>query len=366
MIILAIESSCDDTSVCILRPPAKAGDFPQIVALNGLNQDLVLAKWGGVIPEIAARNHLAKLAPLLEQCLQESQLSVKQVDQIAVTTHPGLLGPLLTGLNAAKALALLFERPINPVNHLYAHLEAVHLTENVAYPYLGLLASGGHCLYMLVTSSRDFKILGRTVDDAAGEAFDKGGKLLGLGYPAGAKIDQLAKQGKPTIKFPIGLKDSGDAMLSFSGVKTALRLYLEQHGLPAGEALANLCCSYQEAITDALVLKLKKALQPYPKLPIVVGGGVASNSNLRQKVANFGRAYDHPTYFVAPRYCTDNSAMIANYAYRTPENAVAYPACLALEAAGRFIPKGVGPENNAPTSQANQPNQPNQANHHGK
>jgi N6-L-threonylcarbamoyladenine synthase len=343
MIILAIETSCDDTSVCILRSPSAGEDFPQVQALNFFSQEMILARWGGVIPEIAARNHLAKLAPLLEQCLSDSKVDPAHIDQIAVTTHPGLLGPLLTGLNAAKALALLFQKPINPVNHLYAHLQAVHLTEKVPYPYLGLLASGGHCLYMLVTSPTDFKILGRTVDDAAGEAFDKGGKLLGLGYPAGAKIDQHAARGKRTIAFPIGLKDSHDAMLSFSGVKTALRLYLEEHHLPApGPAFDDLCCSYQEAITDALVLKLAAAAQNYPQLPIVVGGGVASNSNLRQKVAAWGQEHQHPTFFVAPRYCTDNSAMVANYAWQTPQNAVAYPACLGLEAAGRFIEKGVG------------------------
>ena len=343
MIILAIETSCDDTSVCILRSPAPGETFPQVQALNFFSQEMILAKWGGVIPEIAARNHLAKLAPLLEQCLRDSKVDPAAIDQIAVTTHPGLLGPLLTGLNAAKALALLFQKPINPVNHLYAHLQAVHLTEKVAYPYLGLLASGGHCLYMLVNSATDFKVLGRTVDDAAGEAFDKGGKLLGLGYPAGAKIDQYASSGQRTIKFPIGLKDSHDAMLSFSGVKTALRLYLEGHGLPpAGADFANLCCSYQEAITDALVLKLSYAAQAYPQIPLVVGGGVARNRNLRQKVAAWGQAHQHPTYFVAPPYCTDNSAMVANYAWQTPQQAVAYPACLSLEAFGRFIAKGVG------------------------
>ena len=171
---------------------ASASGPPHILACHTFDQEEELAPWGGVVPEIAARNHLDKLAPLLEKSFKEAKMSAEQVDFIGVTTHPGLLGPLLTGLNAAKTLCLIHHTPIVPVNHLYAHIEAIHLVREIPYPYLGLIVSGGHSLFVLAHSQLNFEILGTTVDDAAGEAFDKGGKLLGLPYPAGKHIDQLA------------------------------------------------------------------------------------------------------------------------------------------------------------------------------
>jgi N6-L-threonylcarbamoyladenine synthase len=341
-IILAIETSCDDTSIAILRgDPTQLTVQPELLSHNSFSQELILKRWGGVVPEIAARNHVLKIRPLLEQSFEETKLDPKEINLIAVTAYPGLLGPLLTGITAAKTISLLHQLPILPVNHLYAHLEAIHLTESVSYPYLGLLVSGGHSIYFLVSSSREFQIIGKSIDDAAGEAFDKGGKLMGLGYPAGKIIDEMAATGdEKKFTFPISMLDSRDANLSFSGVKTSLRNFLDRK-VNENCNLNDLCASYQYAIVMALLYKCKKALslcENY-KLPIVIGGGVACNSSLRKKF----RAEFSDVHFVAPQFCTDNGAMVANYALRTYNDAIAFPHCLAsIDARGNFLNKNKG------------------------
>ena len=357
-LVLGIETSCDDTSICLLKgPPGTGHEAPEVLAHLSFSQEKILKKWGGVVPEIASRNHLEKLTPLIEEAFERTNIKPKAIDLIGVTTHPGLLGPLLTGLNAAKSLSLILEKPILPVNHVYAHLEAVHLTPNIkiSYPYFGLIVSGGHSLYLLVHSPSEFEILGTTRDDAAGEAFDKGGKLIGLGYPAGRIIDDLAKKGDPkTFEFPIGLKGSKDSSLSFSGVKTSMRQFLEKNphhkvidgnmpeeGTEAFQNLANLCASYQESIIKALALKasfaMKAALEISKKehLAFVIGGGVACNSRLRTVLKEKFKE----TYFVEPKFCTDNGAMIANFALRNAKNAINFPECLSLDAKSSFIQK---------------------------
>jgi N6-L-threonylcarbamoyladenine synthase len=341
-IILSFETSCDDTSIAIIR--GSSTDFeslPELILMNSFSQEILLKKWGGVVPEIAARNHLEKIHPLLVATLNDSKINMNEIDAIAVTTHPGLMGPLLTGINAAKTLALIYKKPIYSANHLYAHLEAIHLTAKIAYPYLGLLVSGGHSLYALVTSPREFEILGSTIDDAAGEAFDKGGKILGLGYPAGKEIDVKAKMGDRTkYTFPISYQKKDDANLSFSGVKTALRNFVEN---PENQnaKVEDVCASYQEAIVAALARKLLSALKmarvktSLKSLPIVVGGGVACNSRLRAVILeNFTDAH-----FVAPKFCTDNASMIANLALRNFNDCVSFPLSLTLDAKGQFISK---------------------------
>lgn len=340
-LILGIETSCDDTSIAILKGnPDDLSQKPTLLSHQSFSQELLLLKWGGVVPEIAARNHLEKIGPLLKASLKEANIKISEFDLLAVTTHPGLLGPLLTGINCAKTIALLYELPIVSVNHLYAHLEAIHLTEDVPYPYLGLLVSGGHSMYMLVCSPNDFEILGNSIDDAAGEAFDKGGKLLGLGYPAGKIIDEKAKAGDQTkYKFPISMLDSGDATLSFSGVKTALRNFIEEHP-DKNYKVEDVCASYQYAIIEALSKKLQVAIdiafKKYGRdLPIVVGGGVACNSLLRSTLNN---KFNH-IHFVTPKFCTDNGAMIAHYALRTYYHALPFPNCLLLDAKGQFVSK---------------------------
>lgn len=339
MIVLGIETSCDDTSLCLIK--GDNSSRPEVLAHTRFSQDMILKEWGGVVPEIAARNHLAKLAPLIKQTFEEAKLSMSDVDLLGVTTHPGLLGPLLTGLNAAKTLALLYKKPIVAVNHLFAHLEAVHLHEEISYPYLGLVVSGGHTLFLLVKSSTDFEPLGSTLDDAAGEAFDKGGKLLGLGYPAGVHIDQHAKLGNPkAINFPVGIRDSKNANFSFSGLKTSIRTFIDKEGIPTGQRLNDVCASYQDAIVRAIVLKTKyaKAIakeKTGQNLRLIVGGGVACNSGLRQGLTT---KYQD-TIFVEPRFCTDNGAMVANLALRSQNEAIPFPECLSVDARGRYVQK---------------------------
>ncbi len=339
-LVLGIETSCDETSVCLLT---EGQPFAHVLGHLTFSQEDFLSKWGGVVPEIAARGHLFKLTPLLQQLFEETDRNPQDLEAIGVTVTPGLLGPLLTGLGTAKTLALFFEKPLLPVNHLYAHLEAIHLTESCPYPYLGLLVSGGHSLFFLVRSSQDFHVLGSTKDDAAGEAFDKGGKILGLGYPAGRLIDEYARQGDAeTFDFPIGLKQENSPHMSFSGLKAALKRLIDTHPewmqKPYNQTFFDLCASYQEAIVQALKLKLqqaqakaKKLLSCSHDLPVVVGGGVACNSRLRQVLKH--------AQFVAPKYCTDNGAMIAHYTLKNLEQAIAYPDCLHLDARGRFIDK---------------------------
>ena len=205
--VLGIETSCDDTSVSIVKSEKSKHE---IISHLSFSQIALLEQWGGVVPEIAARNHLAKITPLLQESFKQAQIKPTELKSIGVTSYPGLLGALLTGINAAKSLSFLHEIPIVPVNHLYAHLEAIHIDQEIEYPYLGILLSGGHSIFFLVRSSTDFIILGSTIDDAAGEAFDKGGKLLGLGYPAGHIIDRLASFAQKTDSslFPIGLKST--------------------------------------------------------------------------------------------------------------------------------------------------------------
>jgi N6-L-threonylcarbamoyladenine synthase len=351
-IVLGIETSCDDTSICLLKETTSS---PEILAHVSFTQEEILKKWGGVVPEIAAREHLLKVTPLLQEAFSLAQLKIHQIDLIGVTALPGLLGPLLTGMNAAKTIALLAQKPIVAVNHLYAHMEAIHLTEQIKYPYLGLLISGGHSVFFWVTGPDQFEVLGSTIDDAAGEAFDKGGKLMGLGYPAGKIIDSLARFGDPTrFEFPIGLHGSRDARMSFSGLKTALRVVLEKNptllkALPSqymaredsSQIFYDLCASYQNAIVNALIFKTKFAkamlLEKYKmqNFPLVIGGGVACNSTIRE---TFTQKYKN-VHFVKPIFCTDNGAMVANFALRNLTHAHPFPSCLGIDARGRFIDK---------------------------
>jgi len=357
-IVLGIETSCDDTSISIIEEAASENDLPRVISHFSFGQEELLAQWGGVVPEIAARNHLAKLTPLLKEAFTAAKLAPSDIDYISVTTSPGLLGPLLTGLNAAKTLALIHQKPIISVNHLYAHLEAIHLTDKVEYPYLGLLVSGGHSIFFWVQNKNDFKVLGSTIDDAAGEAFDKGGKLLDLGYPAGKIIDQLATFGDAKkYQFPIGLLGSKDARMSYSGLKTSLRVFLDKNPEilsqrpqqfesldPKSQDFYDVCASYQAAIVNALTFKAKYAIniavEKYgaPKKPaIVIGGGVACNTGLRSA---FKEKYQkNGLHIVSPKYCTDNGAMIANYGVRNTDLAISFPNCLELDSRGRFINK---------------------------
>jgi len=341
-LILGIETSCDDTSIALIQ--GNVEDFnqlPKILAFESFSQEILLRKWGGVVPEIAARNHMEKIPPLLESVMNHAQKKYAEIDLISVTTTPGLLGPLLTGLTTAKTLSLIHHTPIAPINHLMAHLEAIHLDSIVPYPYLGLLVSGGHSMFLKVEGPNQFEILGNTIDDAAGEAFDKGGKLLGLGYPAGKIIDDLAKTGDPKkISFPVSLLDKNEAHMSFSGLKSALRLFIEQ-GKNQSEKMEDICASYQHAIIEAFMKKLVVAKNIFTQktklsnFPIVVGGGVACNSYLRSQLSHM----DQNILFVAPRFCTDNGAMVANLGLRSYASRIHFPECLNLDAKNLLVSK---------------------------
>lgn len=331
-LILGIETSCDDTSIAIVRGDT---DHTEVLSLVSQNSEKLLSRWGGVVPEIAAREHVKLLSPLIQVALNDAGLSLKAIQEIAVTSAPGLIGALLTGLNAGKTLAWLHEWPITPVPHLWAHLEAIHLTEKVSYPYLGLLVSGGHTLIVKMSGPNLVEVLGQTLDDAAGEAFDKGGKLMGLGYPAGRLIDEHAKGGdEKKYAFPISYLRDRPGKMSFSGLKTSVRVFLENN---PDAPIADVCASYQAAIVKTLLEKTEEVrkLHNLSALPVVVGGGVACNSKLRSEFSTRFKS----VHFVAPKYCTDNAAMIAHWALRNPSARVAFPECLELDARSRLVEK---------------------------
>ncbi len=316
----------------------------KILSLNSYNQDFILSKWGGVVPELAARSHVKAIPPLLDIGFKEAGISADDVTEVAVTTHPGLVGSLLTGINLAKTFALMKNLPIVPVNHLYAHLEAIHLTEEVSYPYLGLLVSGGHTAFMWVTAPNEMKILGNTLDDAAGEAFDKGGKMLGVGYPAGRAIDELAQKGDiKKYSFPISYLRDRPGKMSYSGLKTALRVKLDKMSEEEiKQDLPDICAGYQEAIVQTLRIKTEEIIEKILEInlkkfdfPIVIGGGVACNSRLKAVM----QKHFKNVHIVKPIFCTDNAGMVANWASLVPELKVSFPECLALDAQSRFVEK---------------------------
>ncbi len=290
------------------------------VLSNVISSQAFHATWGGVIPELASRAHLENIAPVIQQALNDANIEMQDVSALACTTQPGLLGALLVGANYAKGLALRFNLPCVPVHHIEAHLYSAFLEdETIQFPYLCLVVSGGHTSLFYVTSFHDYQILGSTRDDAAGEAFDKTAKLLGLGYPGGALIDKRARRAdKDIIAFPRALLHDDTYEFSFSGMKTAVRNYLHQHH-PEGidDAQRNvLCASIQEAIVDVLATKTLRAAREYKVNHVVIAGGVSANSRLRELMTEAAQR-DHYS-FVAPRlsYSLDNAAMIAFVASR--------------------------------------------------
>jgi N6-L-threonylcarbamoyladenine synthase len=306
--VLALETSCDETAAAVVEDGRRA--LSDVVA----TQIEVHRRWGGVVPELASRNHVVQVMPVLDEALARSGVAPEAIDGIAVTSGPGLVGALLVGVQAAKALALSWGKPLIGVNHLEGHLLAAFLSERApGFPYLGLVVSGGHTSLYAAQDFGDYRLLGRTRDDAAGEAFDKGAKLLGLPYPGGVEIDRLAREGDPrAIRFPKAIVRGADLDFSFSGLKTALLHHVRRHGVPQGGALADLCASYQEAIVRALVEKVFRAARRLQFERVVLSGGVAANSRLRAAVAQRACEYEGMEVFLpAPNLCTDNAAMIA-------------------------------------------------------
>ncbi len=308
MLILGIESSCDDCAAALVK------DGEAILSHAIHSQFDIHKPYGGVVPELASRNHLEKIIPVIEAAMNDARADWTDVDGIAATYGPGLVGSLLVGLSAAKALAFALDVPFLGVNHLEAHLTAIFLEDpTVSFPFLGLLVSGGHTSLYRVEAFGAYTLLGQTRDDAAGEAFDKVAKLLGLGYPGGIAVERLSVRGDPrAFPFPRAMASSKTLDFSFSGLKTAVRYFVQQHEPAFIEArLADVVASFQEAAVDTLVIKVSQAVRSTGVQRIVVSGGVASNKRLRARLEDLARTDGLDVRFPSPQLCTDNAAMVA-------------------------------------------------------
>jgi N6-L-threonylcarbamoyladenine synthase len=313
MRVMGIETSCDETAVAIVEAPA-AGSAPggRILANLVYSQLTEHRRFGGVVPEIAARAHLERIDGLIEEALATAGLDLAQLDGIAATGGPGLIGGVMVGVMTAKALAFAHDKPFLAVNHLEGHALSVRLTEEVYFPYLLLLVSGGHCQLLTVRGPGDFTRLGTTIDDAAGECFDKTAKLLGLGFPGGPAVERAAEGGDPqrfALPRPMWRKPGCD--FSFSGLKTAVRQTVEKLDAKDKTAIADLCASFQRTVGDVFVDRCANALTSAPSPTLVVAGGVAANLYLRGRLEEVAARYG--ARLVAPpvKLCTDNGAMIA-------------------------------------------------------
>ena len=306
MLVLGIESSCDETAAAVVRDGIKV--LSNVIA----SQVKIHGKYGGVVPEIASRKHTEAIVPVILQALDEAGAGLNDIDGIAVTRGPGLIGSLLVGLSTAKALAFARDLPLVGVNHLSGHIAAAMIMDPPpALPFVALVVSGGHTNIYLVRDFDDFQTLGQTRDDAAGEAFDKAAKLLEIGYPGGVVIDRLAKQGDPgAVLFPRAMRDSLD--FSFSGVKTSLLNMLKRQGRPfSAVEIPDVVAGFQEAIVDVLVRKTLKAANQVAIRRVVVCGGVAANSHLRSRFEHDAGDQEIEVFIPPPVFCTDNAAMIA-------------------------------------------------------
>ncbi len=319
--ILALETSCDDTCAAVV------GDDGAVRA-NVVSSQGVHDRFGGVVPEIASRHHLELVNAVVDDALRQAGATLDDVTRVAVTQGPGLVGALLIGVATAKGLAAARRLPLLPVDHLQGHVAANFLAPDpIAPPFLCLIASGGHTLLVRVTDHRGYEVLGRTLDDAAGEAFDKGARLLGLGYPGGPALSRLALDGEPSaFAFPTAARVAG-LDFSFAGLKTALLYAVRDLGEEeTARRAADLAASYEHAIVEALAARIERALRAEPGARLAIGGGVAANRRLRERAAGLGVEVKIPP----PELCTDNAAMIGSAA-RWVEP-VPYPDYLALDA----------------------------------
>ncbi len=310
--VLAIETSCDDTSVAIVK---KTGWVQSVVSAS---QDLEHAPYGGIVPEIASRNHSIALIPLIEEALKNANMSWNEIQGIAVTNRPGLIGALIVGLVTAKTISQIRGIPYLGINHLEGHLLAPFLRDkeyappdDFDYPYLGLAISGGHTSLYIIRGLGDYEVIGATKDDAAGEAFDKFAKMVGLGFPGGVRVDHEAKKGSVDFhNFPRSLINDGFDM-SFSGLKSSAQRLVEEWGAEKTRAhLPDLCASYQEAIVDVLLSKLDQAAKKFKIKKIILTGGVSANSRLRLRAQEMASKNSYQLVIPPIRYCTDNAAMI--------------------------------------------------------
>lgn len=304
MILLGIESSCDETSLAVYDSVKH-----EILATFTSSQAELHSKFGGVVPEVASRNHILKLESLFEQCMEKAEITPQDIDAIGVTNAPGLIGALFVGVSFAKALGYTLNIPVVPVNHLSAHILAAELQhKGLEAPYMALIISGGHTHIYDVDGAYNFELLARTIDDAAGESFDKVAKMLGLGYPGGPMIEKLAESGdEDKIKLPIAIKNRPD--FSFSGLKTAVLNKINE----GTESQADIAASFQKTVAETLTLKTLRMAKSLGRKKIVVAGGVACNGYIRRA---FQEKKGFEVYFPSPRLCTDNGDMIAYTAHK--------------------------------------------------
>jgi len=324
-ICLGIETSCDETAVSIVR------NGKEILADVVLSQIDLHSAYGGVVPELACRAHIESILPIMKKALRDARIELNDISAVAVTNRPGLIGALLVGLSTAKALAWVLDKPLIPVNHIEAHLYVNSLTEDLIYPYVGLVVSGGHTTLFYVKPARmtlsgwspvSYRVLGRTRDDAAGESFDKVAKMLGLGYPGGPLIEKMAYKGNSSaIKFPRGIASSESMDFSFSGLKTAVLYHCKGQNATAkspikkGLSIPDICSSFQAAVVDTLTQKAFQAARLKRAKAIVLGGGVACNEALRNRFQSLANKEGVKVYLPAKKLCTDNAVMVAAMAY---------------------------------------------------
>lgn len=313
MTILGIESSCDETSAAVL--------CDGVLCSNIISSQLFHTEFGGVVPELASRAHLRAIIPVITESLRDASLGIENIDVVAATQGPGLIGSLLVGLNAAKAIAFSRDIPFIPVHHIEAHLFSAFLHErHPPFPYLGLVVSGGHTLLVVVHGVGRYRLLGSTIDDAAGEAFDKVAKMMGLGFPGGPVIDMRAARGNPSaISFARPLMESGDYRFSFSGLKTSVLYYLRGHAtdgvLQIGEKeIDDVCAGFQQAIVDVLVRKSMLAAEEFGLQHIAVAGGVSANTGLSTALRIAAAERGLEVYIPDIIFSTDNAAMVAKLA----------------------------------------------------
>lgn len=306
MLTLCIESSCDETAAAVVR------DGREVLSSIVASQVDVHARYGGVVPELASRKHTEAISLVIDDALAQAGVTIEQIEGVGVTQGPGLVGALLVGISAAKALAWARGLPLVAVHHMEGHILAPLLEGTIAFPYLALAVSGGHTHLYRVDGIGRYQTVGQTLDDAAGEAYDKVAKLVGLGYPGGALIDRLATEGDPAaINFPRPMLHKPNCNFSFSGLKTAVLHYVEQQqGAIVGPQLADLCASFQAAMVEVLTAKTIKAAHAESLSRLVVAGGVACNRGLRERFQQLAKANGLEVRFPSPPLCGDNAAML--------------------------------------------------------
>ena len=312
MLVLGLETSCDETAAAVLKDG-------ETLLSNIINDQIdIHSEYGGIVPELAGRSHNERVHRVIIQAIQKAGVELRDIDLIAVTMGPGLIGSLLVGLNTAKGLSYGLKKPMIGVNHLEGHVLAIFLQKKVEFPFIALVVSGGHTELYRVSGFGQYKLLGKTRDDAAGECFDKVGKMLGLPYPGGPAIEKLARKGNGNAhKFPRAYLEKGSLDFSFSGLKTSVRTFLNQRQQHSSITLTDedISACFQDAVLDVLVGKLISACKREKLSRIVVTGGVASNGALREAVKKEAQCWGFEASFPDPKFCTDNAAMIACAGY---------------------------------------------------